>query len=246
MIRATLPLIMVIALLGISPAHAIKGGVLGPPDLAAQTVMIVSTRASICTGSVIARNIVLTAAHCVQPKADYAIAVQENGATRIAKVSRIVLHPKFNPNQFRTRHPTPDMAILKISEALPLSYRVAQMARDPVLPKHGEMFVIAGYGFSRDGDEKSLGKLRSITLPAIGTTGGIMVRLSAGDGVNAGACTGDSGGPAFHNGEVAGVIGWLSAPSGKNCGFVTGVTLVGLQRVWIDSVIRSIGTKSRN
>ena len=55
----------------VTPAQAIKGGVLGPPDLAAQTVMIVSTRASVCTGTVIARDIVLTAAHCVQPKADY-------------------------------------------------------------------------------------------------------------------------------------------------------------------------------
>jgi hypothetical protein len=223
----------------VTPAQAIKGGVLGPPDLAAQTVMIVSTRASVCTGTVIARDIVLTAAHCVQPKADYAIAIRENGATRIAKVSRIVLHPKFNPHQFETRHPSPDMAILKIAEPLPSSYRVARLARDPALPKHGVMFTLAGYGFANDGDEKSMGKLRSITLPSVGTTGGIMVRISAGHG-NTGACTGDSGGPAFQGGEVTGVIGWISTPAGKNCGFVTGVTLVGLQRGWIEKTAEAL------
>ena|GEM_PF-5089412 len=35
---------------------------------------------------------------------------------------------------------------------------------------------------------------------------------------------------------MAGVIGWTSIPAGKNCGFTTGVTLVGFQRDWIESI----------
>lgn len=228
----------------VTPAQAIKGGVLGPPELAAQTVMIVSTRNSICTGTAIARDLVLTAAHCVQPKADYAITIRDKGATRIAKVSRIVLHPQFDPHQFETRRPSPDMAILKIAEPLPATYRVARLDAVAALPKRGKTFTLAGYGFARDGDEPSLGTLRSIALPSVGTTGGIMVRLSAGHGSSNGACTGDSGGPAFHDGEVAGVIGWVSTPDGKNCGFVTGVTLVGLQRAWIEKTARTLAGRA--
>jgi secreted trypsin-like serine protease len=222
------------------PAQAINGGVPASSDIAAQTVMIVSTRGSICTGTVIARDLVLTAAHCVAPKSDYAVAVK-GGAPRVIQVVRIALHPKFDPRQFETRVPSPDMAILKLAEPLPMNYRAAKLASDPALPKRGTLFTLAGFGFAKDGDERSLGTLRSIQLPSVGTTGGIMVRVSSGNGGVAGACTGDSGGPAFLGGEVAGVIGWTSIPAGKNSGLTTGVTLVGLQRAWIDGTIRSLG-----
>jgi secreted trypsin-like serine protease len=106
------------------------------------------------------------------------------------------------------------------------------------------MFTLAGFGFAKDGDERSLGTLRTVSLPSVGTTGGIMVRVSAGNGGVAGACTGDSGGPAYLNGELAGVIGWTSIPAEKNCGFTTGVTLVGLQRAWIEKTIQSLRPES--
>jgi hypothetical protein len=102
------------------------------------------------------------------------------------------------------------------------------------------MFVLAGFGFAKDGDERSAGTLRSVTLPNIGSTGDSMIRVSAGNGGTAGACTGDSGGPAYLGGEVAGVIGWTSIPAGKNCGFTTGVTLVGFQRAWIERTVQAL------
>ncbi len=226
---------------GLASAQAINGGISGPSDLAAQTAMIVSTRGSYCTGTVIARDLMITAAHCVQPASNYAVTVESGGSTRVVQVARIVLHPKYKPNQFETRVPSPDMAILKLSEPFPARYQPARISADTALPKLGDNFVLAGFGFVRDGDEKSLGKLRSVSLPAVGTTGGIMVRLSASNGSSNGACTGDSGGPAFRGGELAGVIGWISTPAGKNCGFVTGVTLAGLQRAWIISTVQSLG-----
>lgn len=222
------------------PAQSINGGVSGPSDLTTQAVMIVSTRGAICTGTVIATDLVLTAAHCVQPVAKYAVSIQENGVSRVIQVRQIVTHPKYNPRQFETRKPSPDLAILKLSERLPANYRAAKLSGNLALPKHGEIFVLAGFGFARDGDERSLGTLRSVALPSVGTTGGIMVRVSAGNGATAGACTGDSGGPAFQRGILIGVIGWTSIPAGKNCGFVTGLTLVGLQRAWVDRTIKDL------
>lgn len=222
------------------PALSINGGVPGPSDLTTQAVMIVSTRGAICTGTVIATDLVLTAAHCVQPAANYAVSIQENGAPRVIQVRRMVIHPKYDPRQFETRKPSPDLAILKLSERLPTKYHAAKLSGSLALPKHGKIFVLAGFGFARDGDERSLGTLRSVALPSVGTTGGIMVRVSAGNGATAGACTGDSGGPAFQSGILIGVIGWTSIPAGKNCGFVTGLTLVGLQRAWVDQTIKKL------
>ncbi len=137
------------------------------------------------------------------------------------------------------------MAILKLSEPLPSRYRVARLSNDPALPKRGEVFTLGGFGFARDGDERSIGTFRSIALPSVGTTGGIMIRVSAGNGSLAGACMGDSGGPAFFGNELAGVIGWTSIPDGKNCGFTTGVTLVGLQREWIERTAKTFGENLR-
>jgi secreted trypsin-like serine protease len=229
-----------LVLLGVTPAIAINGGTTAPPDLAAQAVMIVSKSGKICTGTVIARDLVLTAAHCAASKVGYAVYVKED-PPRLIEVSRIVLHPKYDPHQFETRKPSPDMAIMKLSEPLPTRYRTARLSTDTALPKRGDMFTLGGFGFARDGDERSIGTLRSIALPSVGTTGGIMIRVSAGSGSIAGACMGDSGGPAFHDDQLAGVIGWTSIPEGKNCGFTTGVTLVGLQRNWIDQIMRSLG-----
>ncbi|MGH7784401.1 MAG: S1 family peptidase [Candidatus Binatia bacterium] len=229
-----------ILLIGLSPARAINGGMRASSEIAAQTVLITSTRGAYCSGTIIAHDLVLTAAHCVAPRSDYGIAI--DSGSRLIRVARIMLHPKYDPHQFETRIPSPDMAILKLSQSLPPRYRAAKLSKETRLPKRGETFVLAGFGFARDGDEASLGTLRSVALPSVGTTGGIMVRVSAGNGAIKGACTGDSGGSAFNGGELAGVIGWTSIPTGKNCGFTTGVTLVGLQRDWIVQTAQKLGT----
>jgi secreted trypsin-like serine protease len=237
--------LLIAALAGLAPAYAINGGKNASAEIAAQTVQIVSTRGSICSAAVIARDLLLTAGHCVQPKASYAVSINEGLVPRVVQVARIVLHPNYDPHQFETRKPSPDMAILKISEPLPARFHPARLATERALPKPGDAFMLAGYGFSIDGDPDTMGKVRTVSLPAVGITGGIMVRLSAGNGSSAGACTGDSGGPAFRGDTLAAVIGWINTPEGRNCGSVTGATLVALQRDWIVSTARALGATIR-
>jgi secreted trypsin-like serine protease len=223
-----------------APAHAIVGGRPADAALKGETAMIVSTRGASCTGVVLAPNALLTAAHCVQPQADYAMVVFEASGPRLIPVNRIALHPSFDPNSFETRRPTPDLAVVRLSEALPAGFRPAQLSSEVALPARRTAFTVVGFGVTRDGDGKSAGTLRSVELPSIGTTGGIMVRLS--DGAAKGGCTGDSGGPIYLDGVVAGIIGWSTAAGGaRGCGGVTGATLVGPQRAWIDATLRNIG-----
>jgi len=229
------------ALAGLAPAQAINGGKGAPADIAAQTVQIVSTRGATCSAAVIARDLLLTAGHCVEPTANYAVSIDEGAGPRIVPIARIVLHPDYDPHQFEKLKPSPDIAIVKISEPLPARFRSARLATERALPKQGDIFTLAGYGFSIDGDPRTMGKVRAVTLPSIGNTGGIMVRVSAGGGSSAGACTGDSGGPAFRGDVLAAVIGWINTPAGRNCGSVTGATLVALQREWIVATARALG-----
>lgn len=223
-----------------SPAHAIIGGTPAKGDIAAQSAMIVSTRGASCTGVVVSPSVLLTAAHCVQPAADYAVVVFEAAGPRLIPVARTALHPRFDPNSFETQRPTPDLALVKLSAPLPGSFRPAALSAEQALPARKTAFTLAGFGVTRDGDGKSAGTLRTVTLPSIGTTGGIMIRLS--NGASAGGCTGDSGGPVFLDGVVAGIIGWSTAAGGaRGCGGVTGATLVGPQRAWVDATARSLG-----
>lgn len=223
-------------------AQAIVGGVPASSEVAAQTVMIVSTRGASCSGAVLARDLILTAAHCVQPAADYAVALLGEGAPKLLPVARIAVHPSFSADQFRTRRPTPDLALVKLAEPLPARFRTVALAGGDGLPAKGTDFLIAGFGMTADGAGRSAGTLRTASLPSIGTTGGIMVRLSV-PGAAAGACTGDSGGPVFKDGALAGIVGWATGPDGtRGCGGVTGVTLVSLQRPWIEATARSLGS----
>ncbi|WP_425105570.1 S1 family peptidase [Ancylobacter sp.] len=223
-----------------TPARAIVGGGPAEPALAAETAMIVSTRGATCTGVVLGPNVLLTAAHCVEPAADYAVVVFEAGTPRLIPIDRKAVHPSFDPNSFETRRPTPDLALVRLAETLPATFRPAALTSEVALPPKRTAFTVAGYGVTKDGDGKSAGTLRAVTLPSIGTTGGIMVRLS--DGAAKGGCTGDSGGPVLIDGVVAGIIGWSTAAGGaRGCGGVTGATLIGPQRAWIEATLRGIG-----
>jgi hypothetical protein len=237
-------LALALTLFAPAPAAAIIGGAPAPADIAAQTALIVSTRGASCSSAVLTRDLLLTAAHCVEPKAEYAVVLFEGGAPKLVPVARIVLHPRFDPEHFRTRRPTPDLALVKLSAPLPASYRPARLARDVVKPAPGDSFTLTGYGTTREGDDKSAGKINALALPAIGNTidatGVIMVRLSAGGKV-AGACTGDSGGAVFQGDEVAAIIGWTTGTKNRECGNVTGATLVAPQLEWIAKAAQALG-----
>jgi len=218
------------------------GGAPASGEVAAQTALIVSTRGASCTGTVLAPDLLLTAAHCVAPAADYAVAIVGDGPPKLIPVARIAVHPRFDGDQFRTRRPTPDLALVRLAEPLPARFRAARLAPADGLPEKGTSFLLAGYGVTAEANPKSAGTLRTVVLPSIGTTGGIMVRLSPPEGL-AGGCTGDSGGPAFRDAAVAGVIGWATGPGGaRGCGGVTGVTLVSLHRDWIEATARGLGS----
>lgn len=231
--------------LAATPTSAIVGGS-ASERAEPYTVLIVSgTRRSICSGTAIGRDLVITAAHCVARPADYAIVRKLPGTEHLVPVARVVLHPGFSADSFRTRKPTPDLALLRTALPLPQTLRPAALARENTLPRPGDRFLIAGWGQSVEGEEGSIGVLRMLALPAVGTTGGIMVRLSA--GTRGGSCDGDSGGSVFRdNGrglELAGVIGWATGAGGKSCGAVTGATLIGIHSQWIAETAKSLGGK---
>lgn len=228
-------------MVGAQPVHAIVGGMSAPSDLGSHVVMIVSTRGASCSGTALARDLVLTAAHCVQPASDYAVAMVQDGKASLIPVARIEVHPHFQDDQIETRRPTPDLALIRLSAPLPPTVQPARLSTSG-LPAKGTPFLVAGFGMVAENAERSAGTLRAVRLISVGTTGGIMARLVPMEG-RAGACTGDSGGPAFmQDGTLAGVVSWVTGAGGaRGCGGVTGMTVAGLFSDWIQGAARTLG-----
>lgn len=249
MIR-TLKLILLLTALA-TPAAAMVGGARESDDgIGRAVVTIVGSRGNFCSGALIAPDLVLSAAHCVGPGANYKI-VQLDAERRpqLRDIRRVAAHPQFDRRAIEANRASADVALLQLAAPLPGKTPLPIGAPgDPLAA--GQSFTIAGIGVAQRGDGRSGGVVRSAQLIATGRPGRLQIRLvdpatnNARDGL--GACTGDSGGPALQeqNGRavIIGVVSWSTgAANASGCGGLTGVTPLTLYRDWIVSTARIWG-----
>jgi hypothetical protein len=244
-------IIAVAVLLLCKPAHAIVGGGASSAEgIGRAVVTIVGSRGNFCSGALIAPKLVLTAAHCVQPGAVYKIV--EYGADKkpqLRDVLTVSIHPAFNMQAILAHRASADVALLQL-EAAPKTRNPATLGAPQVPIAVGGRFTIAGIGVAIRGEGSSGGTIRLAGLVATGQPGTLQIRLvdpvakGLRDGL--GACTGDSGGPVFEDGQagpaIIGVISWSTGPNGSaGCGGLTGVTPLTLYRDWILQTARAWG-----
>jgi hypothetical protein len=198
----------------------------------------------------LARDLVLTAAHCVLPGATYKL-VEFDGARQpvLKDLRTIARHPDFDVNAVLRHRVTADVALIKL--AAPLKISPAPLMPAGASVAAGDRLVVAGYGVAVRGDGKSGGTVRAATLVTTGQPGTLQIRLAdpatKGERAGLGACTGDSGAPVYREvgGALAviGVVSWSTGPSlSDGCGGLTGVTPLARYRAWIVEQAAKMGS----
>jgi secreted trypsin-like serine protease len=230
--------------LSAAPAAAMVGGAtLADAAIARHVVLIVGGH-SLCSGVVIAPDLVLTAAHCVLENGKYQLVSFEGRRATVKDVARVVPHPQFSPSV-----DAPDLALVKLATQPPPKLIPAAFSDRRAPPSVGERFLVAGFGVATQGARKSAGTLRAATLVVTDRPSSQLLSLvdpkKLGASAGLGVCNGDSGGPVFDERDRAlvAIVSWTGSTDGEPvCGFVSGVTPLARYRYWILDTAEQLGS----
>jgi Trypsin len=152
--QALIPIVLIIltlSLLQCSPADALVGADVADNTVHRYTVLVASAKGR-CSGAVLAQDIVLTAAHCVQAASNLQVGgnpgwgYQTLPPRALSPVIETVQHPLYRS----TDAGSPDLAILKLAKPLPDRFIPAVI--NPRNLNEGDDLIAAGYGKTSPND----------------------------------------------------------------------------------------------
>jgi secreted trypsin-like serine protease len=149
----------------------------------------------ICTGTLVAPNKVLTAAHCFLdspsgaiPSAEFVLGASSTSPSVRVKLASVEMHPDFEKDGQPPAHN--DVAVATLTESISNVLPVVLNLQDPS-PLVGSPLVLVGYGKNGDDDKMGVRRQAEVELAEV------LAHNLAYDFHGSGACVGDSGGPAF-------------------------------------------------
>ncbi len=209
-------------------------------DLSASTVMVVhidyKDEVSICTGTLIDTDKVLTAAHCTSPFGKKTAIAFTNNSTCLTQapkrtlrvVTEEAIHPDYSYWVKSWDNASHDLAIMKFKGDIPAGYKIRELPSTDFTTTPSDNLVMTGYGTTTEKSGDS-GTLRFTTASASRLLTDF--RLALNDSIvtakntlileqpENGVCTGDSGGPLYVHSE-------------------RGLTLVGITSMGVDHKTR--------
>lgn len=195
----------------------ITNGIEIPAESYPSVVLLYDPEASsICTGTFVTEEIVLTAAHCsmggnvdASGNVDltmYIIEINDpatNDAKIVGQSTKIVRDPLWDRNGKNVNRY--DLGLVFFEKGV--SKAVSKIASSGA--QAGDDFVIVGFGLN--GNDQSTAGIKRYGANTVSSVSGGFIQFTGqngptnGDGTNSAAGSGDSGGPLFIDGSVAGV-----------------------------------------
>jgi secreted trypsin-like serine protease len=258
-LRSSFALACFLAASAAQPALAVVGGVDSRDKAGARasTVRVETSRGELCSGAVIAPEIVLTAAHCLMGGGSISVvSLDTRFRARRQPVVAVLPHPSFVPGTTPRTQPGTDLALLLLAQPLPRD--IAPLTLGGGLWQ-GETVTMAGFGLSRENNKNTARRLRETQLVNAGnytTQNTVKVAVDTeglGEVPGAGACRGDSGGPVLRGSarsrDLVGIVSWSSGPlktqARRICGGFTAITPISDYRGWItegSAKLRALGS----
>lgn len=192
-------------------------------------VALVLTKEIYCSGTLVAPNVVLTAAHCVHIAAPDSVLFgtkRLDGSGRAIGVKRVSVHPRFSEDTYRN-----DIGLIELEEdgpASPLPMAAAPVAELAV----GADIRLVGFGVPRPGATEELEKRSGATK--ISDVTPLDFRFHA---MPARTCLGDSGGPSFLTVNGSEVVAGVTSSGDLNCEVYARHIRVDSYRSFIDPFI---------
>jgi len=214
--------------------------------IAKHLVAITDNRWENCTGTLIAKNLVLTAAHCettgVTMYVAFGLEVSErniNTVTRFAVVDYRVLPGRYQVSPDVDDKDQKDLMILKFEGELPAGYEPVEFLTDETLLKKGVSVLVAGYGVTNGKTQVGNGFLKKTQIP-IWDAGFSDTEVQT-DERRRGTCNIDSGGPAFVKSGDKFLYWGVTSRGAENCNGDGIYTKVTYYNDWIQDTIVELG-----
>lgn len=191
----------------------------------------------LCTGTLIAPTVILTAAHCFDAgPLSVTVAFVLNGTEEDRAVGALAIHPRYVSSTLNA-----DVALLTLAQPVG---GVTPMPLARVKPRPGRTGAIVGFGLDGRGQiaHREVGSVRLANCPgSLQHAERLLCWNSDRSGSN--TCDGDSGGPLLLNGRVAGITSWSKTNA---CGpsSLTVDTSVAAVRRWIRATMGGGGPRS--
>lgn len=214
--------------------------------IASHTVAITDDKWENCTGTLIASNLVLTAAHCETPGvAMYVAFGLEVGEWNLKQVERrLVTNYRLAPGRAEQSEVLSDinhkdMMIVQFEGGLPEGYKPAKFLEDTSILQNNVNVILAGYGVTSGRSQNGDGLLRKAEVPILDV--GFSDTEIQTDERKRGSCSIDSGGPAFIKVADELLIWGVTSRGDVHCRQAGIYTKISSFRSWIDAVMQELG-----